>query len=50
MDDFGDDFDPRLHLELTKEQEEKLDLLESYKKLKWFNDVSTICAGGSFGE
>ena len=43
-------FDPRIHMNLTKNEIWHLDKLEEYEKLLWMVDVAFLKTGDSFGE
>ena len=38
------------HMDLSKEEKLNLELIESYKRYKWWVDVKVMKAGESFGE
>jgi hypothetical protein len=35
-------FDPRVHMNLSKQERENLDHLDEYEKMQWFIDVAKL--------
>jgi hypothetical protein len=43
-------FDPRVHMDLSKSDIEKLDELKRLEEVPWFIEVTKLLPGDSFGE
>ena len=43
-------FDPRVHMNLSKQELDNLNEFEKYEEYEWFVDVAKLDSGNSFGE
>lgn len=43
-------FDPRVHMDLSKEEISNLDKFERLSKISWFTEACKLTPGQSFGE